>query len=103
MADGTVIGDGELLEQDGANGTIVLFPEEGIVNVTVGEDRTRHDTYYEESLTIFPDGFVFFIGGYSHQTLSVSFDHYGRLPDEAYTVGDPANAIHYDKHWWAVD
>lgn len=102
--DGTVTGnDGEVLEQDGANGATVLFPEEGIVTVKIFEDRTHHDTYYEESMTIYPDGFVFFIGGSSNRMLTIYFNQNGQLTEDAYMVGDPSNAKYYDKHWYAID
>ena len=101
--DGTVEGsDNAQLERNGAGATVVRFPEEGIVTLDVYEDHARYDTYYEESLTIYPDGFVFFIGGDSHRTLTVTFDQNGQLNNEAYMVGDPADFKYYDRHWKAI-
>ena len=101
--DGTVTGSEDApFEQDGSGMTVVPFPEEGIVSVDVFEDHTRHDTYYEESLTIYPDGFVFFIGGDSHRTLTIQFDQGGRLGTDAFIVGDPADSRKYDKSWRAI-
>jgi len=81
---------------------VIVFPEDGKIQISVLEDPTAHDTYYEESMQLFTDGFVFFIGGYSNQTLTITFNREGQLADEAYMVGDPADAKYYDKQWRAI-
>ena len=101
--DGTVTGSEDTaLEKDDSGNTVIVFPEDGKIQISVLEDPTAHDTYYEESMQLFTDGFVFFIGGYSNQTLTITFNREGQLADEAYMVGDPADAKYYDKQWRAI-